>query len=106
MSYAEVFSVGLQDLSAARVVVDDPQWSPFFVHATSPRVAASVLVERVGRLLTRMGEFGRQSLNFRCDREAVAVEWLGDEPLPDLFDLACDLLSVACEPRTRSGAYR
>lgn len=108
VSCAEVFSQAQDDVAATRVDTGDGDFDgrTFFVQSTNPETVKGVLVPRVRQVLMRMSASGRQSLNFRCERDEVAVEWLGIEPLPELFDLACDLVVAACESRRRGGVYR
>jgi hypothetical protein len=107
-SCAEVFSQGQEDVLARRVDVNDPAFNgaEFLVEATTMDVADRILVPSVRDVLLRMRASGRQSLNFRCERDVVAVEWLGNEALPDLFDLGCDLMVAACASRRQAGIYR
>jgi hypothetical protein len=108
VSCAETFSLGSEDALAERVVVADPAFDGrlLSVHATRPDLADSVLVGPVRRALVVLAELGHQSLNFRCERDVVAVEWLGVDALPELLDAACDLLVAACRARDRTGIYR
>ena len=107
VSCAEVFSRAQDDLLVRRVDVSDPSFNAgFFVMATREEAAEEVLTPAVRALLAQLGKSGRQSLNFRCDRHDVAVEWLGTEALPEMFDLGCELLAAVCDARRREGAYR
>jgi hypothetical protein len=53
-----------------------------------------------------MSQLERPSLSFRCDRDVVAVEWIGHDPVPSLFDIGFDVVAEACAARGRQGAYR
>jgi hypothetical protein len=108
ISCDQVFSQAQNDVAARRVDTGDPAFDGgvFFVQATDPEAVPSVLVPPVRRVLMQMSASGRQSLNFRCERDEVAVEWLGIEPLPDLFDLGCDLMVAASQSRRHGGVYR
>ena len=102
------FSRALRDVEAQRIEVADPDFNGrvFLVHATAPQLARVVLVRSVRETLLRMGAIGVRSVSFRCDREEIAVEWLGHEAVPDVFDLGCDVVVGACQSRGRVGAYR
>ena len=108
VSCAEVFSQAQEDLRAKRVELPDADFNggTFFVHATDPSLVDAVLLPHVRALLMRMSEAGRQSLNFRCDRDTVVVAWRGHDPLPDLLDLGKRLLVATCRARTSVAAYR
>jgi len=108
VSCAEVFSQAQEDVSAKRVDTGDPDFDggTFVVQATEPDAWKDALAAPVRRALMRMSVSGRQSLNFRCERDLVAVEWLGVEPLPDLVDLACEVLVTASALRRRGSVYR
>jgi hypothetical protein len=108
VSCTDAFAQARGDVLAQRVDLSDAKFngSTFFVHATSQAPADRALSPTVRSLLLLMHAAGRQSLNFRCERDRVAVEWLGVEPLPELLDLGCRLVLAACEPRGRQGAYR
>jgi hypothetical protein len=107
-SLSDVFAPGLEDTQVERVDTGDPDFDggSFVVRATDPFVAESVLTPPVKNLLMGMSASGRQSLGFRCDRNAVVVEWLGIEALPDLFDQGGNLVVAACGSRMRRGVYR
>jgi hypothetical protein len=108
VSCAAVFSQARNDIEVKRLDLEDPDFNgrAFVVEATTSELANRVLVPQLRDLLLRLSAFGRQSLNFRCDRDEVVVEWLGNEALPALFDRGCDLVVGACESRARTSAYR
>jgi hypothetical protein len=93
---------------AERVELSDPDFNggAFLVHATHRSLADTILQPSIRQHLIRMSEAGRQSLNFRCDGDAVGVAWMGHEPLPDLLDLGMGLLVATCRARTSVAAYR
>jgi hypothetical protein len=108
VSCAGAFSRAREDMRAKRAELPDPDFNggTFLVHATHASLVDSLLLPPIRKLLMRMSESGRQSLNFRCDADAVAVAWMGHEPLPDLLDLGMGLLVTACRARTSVAAYR
>jgi len=108
VSRAAIFSQAQRDVAARRIEVAESDFNGpvFVVYATVPALIGTVFVAPVRELLLRMSASGRQSLNFRCEREKVIVEWLGTEALPDMFDLACDVVVGVCEARMRTSAYR
>jgi hypothetical protein len=107
VSCDEMLSRGRSDALAKRVDHPDPDFNGgiFGIKATSAD-STSILVARVRTLLVRMSQLERPSLSFRCDRDVVAVEWIGHDPVPSLFDIGFDVVAEACAARGRQGAYR
>jgi len=108
VSCDEALSQAMDDTLARRVDVSDPDFDgrTFFVRATRPDIVPAVLVPPVRKVLMRMSETGRPSLNFRCERDLVVVEWMGHDAVPELLDLGLRLVVAACTARSSSGAYR
>ncbi len=108
VSCDDVFSRAEDDVLARRVDVNDSAFNgdAFIVQSTEPDLPDLMLVPSVRRVLLAMHASGRQSLNFRCDKDELAVEWLGSELLPDLFELGWSLMVAAFESHRRGAAYR